>query len=148
MLSALTVAKYVITSSLKQKMPVSNLKLQSILYFIQGEGLAELSLPVFDDEIYTWKCGVNIPQVYFEFASYASEPILRSYDVKIKHYRIKCIIDRVIRKTISKKTWELSEEIKYEHIIYQKYYEKDCNKDMMFIPKDEIEAYFRYWSDR
>ena len=141
MISALTVAKYVITSSLNQKMPVSNLKLQSILYYIQGECLAELSLPAFEDEIYTWKCGVNIPKVYFEFASYTSEPILRSYNVEIKHYRIKIIIDRVVRNTIGKKTWELSQEIICEHLIYQKYYN---NKDMVFIPKDEIEEYFRY----
>ena len=100
MIDVLTVAKYVINSSLRQGKPVTNLKLQSILYYIQGECLAELSLPAFEDEIYTWKCGVNVHKVYFEFASYASEPILRSYNVEIKHYIIKSIIDRVIRNAI------------------------------------------------
>ena len=148
MIDVLTVAKYVINSSLRQGKPVTNLKLQSILYYIQGECLAELSLPAFEDEIYTWKCGVNVPKVYFEFTSYASEPILRSYNVEIKHYRIRCVIDRVIRNTIGRKTWELAQEIIHEHLIYHKYYEKDYNKDMVFIPKDEIEEYFRYWSGR
>ena len=47
MIDVLTVAKYVINSSLRQGKSVTNLKLQSILYYIQGECLAELSLPAF-----------------------------------------------------------------------------------------------------
>lgn len=78
------IAKYVITYSVKDRRPVSNLKLQKLLYFIQGVALVSLNRTAFDDQIEAWPYGPVIPSVYYEYASYGSDPILLNYNIELE----------------------------------------------------------------
>ncbi len=80
MAAALDVAQYVITEALNKGYPVSNLKLQKMLYFIQGVMLVNYGRPAFEDRIEAWQYGPVVPEVYFAYSSYGATPILLNYN--------------------------------------------------------------------
>jgi len=87
--------------------PVTNLRLQKLLYFIQKESLKELRIPAFDDEICAWQYGPVIPDVYYAFSFYADMPII---NVSINLYigeNIVNIIRKVVRNFADTATWKL-----------------------------------------
>lgn len=94
----LSLAKYVINDCYNKGKYINNLKLQKLLYIIQGKCLSKIGIPAFYDEIYAWKCGVIIHSVYFQFASYASEPILTRYKDYERDFFLKETVDEVISK--------------------------------------------------
>ncbi len=46
---------------------ISNLKLQKMLYYLQGFFIAALGRPLFDDPIVAWQYGPVVPRVYHHF---------------------------------------------------------------------------------
>ena len=54
---------------------ISNLKLQKMLYYMQGFHLAFFDTPLFDDEIYAWQYGPVVPSVYNEYKRYNAKAI-------------------------------------------------------------------------
>ena len=46
---------------------ISNLKLQKLLYYMQGFHLAFFETPLFDDDIFAWQYGPVVPEVYFKY---------------------------------------------------------------------------------
>lgn len=80
--SAIDIARYVVNYSWQIKSPISNLKLQKLLYFIQGNFLRNLARPCFYENIEAWKFGPVVPEVYREFRVYGSNDIPRveNYD--------------------------------------------------------------------
>lgn len=54
---------------------ISNLKLQKMLYYMQGFHLAFFDTPLFDDDIVAWQYGPVIPIVYKEYKRYDSKAI-------------------------------------------------------------------------
>ena len=73
----LDIAVYTINYSQYIKHPISNLKLQKLLYFIQGAFLAANGTPCFDEEIEAWSYGPVVPSVYKKFKRYGSNNIPR-----------------------------------------------------------------------
>lgn len=54
---------------------ISNLKLQKLLYYAQGASLALNGHPLFKEDIYAWKHGPVVPEVYYKFNKYGSNSI-------------------------------------------------------------------------
>ena len=134
------IAKYVITQCCQKEKAISNMKLQKVLYFIQGKSFFLLGEPAFEEDIFAYKFGVVIPKIYFEFSTYASEPICRQYkEVNINNLSLESIIDEVIKETINKKSWELLRETIKEGTPYYKFYKEIHNS---IIPKSEIKKFF------
>ena len=79
-MAALDVAQYIINETLNKGYPVSNLKLQKMLYFVQGVMLVNYGRPAFEDRIEAWQYGPVVPEVYFAYSSYGATPILLQYD--------------------------------------------------------------------
>lgn len=46
---------------------ISNLKLQKLLYYMQGFHLASFNTPLFDEDIEAWQYGPVVPSVYAHF---------------------------------------------------------------------------------
>jgi len=46
---------------------ISNLKLQKLLYYVQGFHLAMYDQPLFNEDIYAWQYGPVVPEVYHEY---------------------------------------------------------------------------------
>lgn len=77
MYKVMDVARYVINYSYEIGRPVSNLKLQKILYFIQSDFLANTGLPCFYEEIEAWDFGPVVPDVYYTYKKYGSSIITK-----------------------------------------------------------------------
>lgn len=78
MYDILDVSKYAINYSIQIDKPISNLKLQKVLYYIQAKFLIEKNEPCFEAEIENWRHGPVIPRVYRNFKKYFNS------DIKIK----------------------------------------------------------------
>lgn len=75
MYKAIDVARHIINYLNNSGKTVSNLKLQKLLYFVQGFYLALLDKPCFDDVIEAWDFGPVVPNVYREFKRFGSNSI-------------------------------------------------------------------------
>lgn len=72
---SLIVAEYIVDFSNSNSSPISNLKLQKILYFVQAEFLVSKGEPCFNDKIEAWDFGPVIPKVYRKYKIYGSGDI-------------------------------------------------------------------------
>lgn len=69
------IARYVINRCDEKERPISNSKLQKILYFIQAEFLVNLGKPCFSEEIQAWNFGPVVPEVYQHYRGYGATNI-------------------------------------------------------------------------
>jgi uncharacterized phage-associated protein len=81
---------------------ITHLKLQKLLYFIQGWHLAIYGPPAFEEDIQAWPHGPVVSEVYQKFKTYGWQPI----SLNGKH-----------DFDLSKRTQKLIEEVllKYDH---------------------------------
>lgn len=54
---------------------ISNMKLQKLLYYMQGFHLAYFGTPLFDEEMEAWQYGPVVPSAYEHFSVYKSQGI-------------------------------------------------------------------------
>lgn len=80
MYSAKQVAQYIINKCSVEERPVSNLKLQKLLYFVWIEYRKRTDKKLFDDKIYAWQFGPVVPEVYYDYCAYGGMDIDRRYD--------------------------------------------------------------------
>ena len=73
------VAKYVVNYCTEQGKPVSNLKLQKMLYYLWIDYYKNTNEYLFVEDICAWPFGPVVPSVYFEYCSYAGTPITKKY---------------------------------------------------------------------
>lgn len=66
-MKALDVSKAIISLYPPELEEISNLKLQKLLYYVQGFNLAIFDEPLFDDKIYAWQYGPVVKTVYDEY---------------------------------------------------------------------------------
>ena len=74
-ITALTLANYILKKAQERGISVTNLKLQKILYYVQGYYMARFNHPLFPDEIQAWKFGPVTPNVYYAFSYYGPDPL-------------------------------------------------------------------------
>ena len=122
----LAVANFVIEVAKKKGNPVTNLKLQKILFFLQGYFLSNYGAPLIDGSFSKWKFGPVEQEVYIEFKDYGSAPIENKsvrFDVESLNFYSEEIdvtsaleneIEEFIFKIIKKEAWELV-DLTHEH---------------------------------
>ncbi len=76
--NAVALAKYIVSYCSSKRKPISNLKLQKMLYFMWIDYYKETKTPLFTEAICAWQLGPVIPEVYYEFCSYAGMSITRT----------------------------------------------------------------------
>jgi len=79
MITALTVANNIIARASEEKIQVSPMKLQKLLYFIYKEYLKISGASLFAERFEVWKYGPVLPSVYDEFKEFGVKPINRRY---------------------------------------------------------------------
>lgn len=73
MLPCIDVAKYLLSKGDEEAGDtISNLKLQKLLYYVQGFSLAINDRPMFKEDIYAWQHGPVVPEMYHEFKQYGA----------------------------------------------------------------------------
>lgn len=75
MSNAHDVAKYVIYKYWQNGSIITNLKLQKILYYIQGYSFKKCNEAAYREKIYRWPYGPVVPDVYFEYNQFGAAPI-------------------------------------------------------------------------
>ncbi|MDT7931421.1 Panacea domain-containing protein [Clostridium perfringens] len=110
MYEAIEIAKYIINKCIEWNRPISNLQLQKILYYVQGEYIKSTGgEELFNDRIEAWTYGPVVPSVYYEFNVFSSSNINLLYDVKEIEDRVREIIDPVIESKSLLSAWKLVE---------------------------------------
>lgn len=75
MYHVIEVSQHIINHSIDNGNPVTNLKLQKILYYVQAAFLIEFNKACFDDDFEHWRHGPVIPKVYLEYKKYMDRDI-------------------------------------------------------------------------
>lgn len=128
MYKAMDIAQYVINYAIDLGKPVSNLKLQKLLYYIQAKFLIENNNGCFEDDIENWRHGPVVTNVYDNFKKYGNQDIeeiqtgYRAFEIddefnfsykkkKFKEENIELddreLIKEVVNNLIDKDAWEL-----------------------------------------
>lgn len=137
---ALTIAKYIITETLNKGYPTSNLKLQKLLYFVQGVMLVNYGKSAFEDSIEAWHYGPIVPDVYFSYSSYGATPILLGYDKTTLPDDVKNATDIVISSFLKTSAYALvNETLKKDSPWYKAYHFSEDN----VISNENIFQYFK-----
>jgi uncharacterized phage-associated protein len=112
--TAMDVAKYVISRCQNDNHPITNLQLQKMLYYIQYYFLINFGKPLFDDDFQAWKFGPVIYDVYKEYKIYGALPL--EVDNDYKDYKIeiynkeKELLEYVIKNVGAMYPWRLVEQ--------------------------------------
>lgn len=124
---ALEVAHYILTYCFNAGSPISNLRLQKMLYFVQGEFYKITGEPLFENDISAWQFGPVVPDVYYEYSIYAGTPILETYPTSI-NFNDMSIINNVIKKLTSVPTWKLVDITHKKGTPWYKVFNEDGNR--------------------
>lgn len=139
MYDAMSIAGYIVKKSIEIEHPVDNLKLQKLLYYVQGESYKINDKPLFRDEIHAYLYGPAVKEVYEDYRRNVgadiyyieNEDMLEDIDVKSQ-----LLIDSIIDRYKEVTSWSLYEKVRDEEPF------KDAIR-YDIIPKDVIRKYFR-----
>lgn len=70
------IAKLVIDVCIDEGKPVTNLKLQKILYFLWIDWYGKTGEYLFDDRVEAWYHGPIVPDVYYRYRTFIADPIV------------------------------------------------------------------------
>ena len=85
----LDVANYIVGYCNKSTYQITNLRLQKLLYFVQGDFLACKDIPCFDNKLEAWDFGPVAPDAYYFFRVFSSQPIPTIYSDPVKSWTAK-----------------------------------------------------------
>lgn len=140
-MDAIDVARYIVTKGVEMGYPVSNLKLQKLLYFVQGLCLSAFDKPAFEETIEAWQYGPAIPSVYFEFSLYGPLDINRSFQTEIEDKEIRGVVLFILNKFKDTEAFALVKETHREGSPWEQVYNKEDKH--IKIPSNEIKKYFK-----
>lgn len=106
--SALDISKYVVTKCVNDEIPISNLQLQKILYYIQKKYLRDGDVAFFDS-IQAWQFGPVVPEAYYYFCGNGANPITSIFD-KTLDEGDKKKIDAIVEAKRQLDPWDMVEE--------------------------------------
>ena len=140
MYSAHSIARYIINWCNNHSTRITNLKLQKLLYFLQGEIVKRTGERLIKEDFYAWQLGPVIPEVYNEFSMYSSSTLPKqesniTFDPELEKH-----IDTALSKYANRPAWDLvylshsQDPWKYNHQIFG---------DRAIIPFKSIEDFFK-----
>ena len=153
-LSPMDVARYIIAEFYSKDKEIdegvsegiSNLKLQKLLYFCQAFSLAKLGKPMFSGDIYAWKYGPVVKEVYEAYKEYKNNPLPKPESEKhsiTMSDAYKKVIDKVLQTFGGYSAIRLM-NITHSHKQPWKKFEnkvKQGERDIV-IPQKEIQKYY------
>lgn len=153
------ISLYVVNKSYCLGKPISNLKLQKLLYYIQAAFLVLKNQVCFDANIEAWGSGPVVPEAYEEFKLYGGllipefkkggkAPLLYYFKYNIKYEDLKIIekedrelIDQIIRIFANCSSTYLTQRSTKEAPwieAYKTYYKRISNESIYDYFKDKI----------
>lgn len=108
--NAIDVSNYIIEKCDELKEPITNLKLQKILYYVQAYSLVLLNGKMFREEIRAWPYGPVVKEVYDEFSHCAALPLSKTDNFEIDDVQEREVICKVFIDKIFMDVWDLVEQ--------------------------------------
>ena len=96
MQTAASVARYILRFFQQAEDPISNLKLQKLIYYCQGWHLAIRSAPLFADRLEAWVHGPVQPSVYGAYKHYRWSPITEDVAEVVLAPEERSVVDDVL----------------------------------------------------
>lgn len=104
------VASYVVTKCDNDLMPVSNLKLQKILYYIQKKYMKK-GMEAFAEDFQAWKYGPVVPEIYHYYSYYGGLPLTTVPNDAVDIQEAdRAIIDSIVEEKRLMRPWQLVSE--------------------------------------
>lgn len=120
--------------------PITHLKLQKLLYFVQGEHYKLTGEPFFEDDFEAWRFGPVVPTVYSAFAKYANLEIPKQENEleQLQPTQAKAIVQTIGKygKKSARELVDISHQQSPWKIAYELY------GSGTIIPKENIRSYF------
>ena len=149
--SASLIAYAFVKKGIEDGIPVTQMKLQKLVYFANGIHLAQHGTPLIKEKFQAWKFGPVVRNIYNTFRFYGSEPISDTYWLFLSGDLEKELkkLDSEAQTTISA-TWEslktftaaqLSNWTHKSGSPWEKVFVAEM-KDVI-IPDDDIKEYFK-----
>ena len=140
--SAKDVSLYVIDWGHKHHSEITNLRLQKLLYFIQGENIRANNPRLIEDNFYAWKLGPVIPSVYEEYRIYSSFviPHFVVKELPVFGERDQEVIEYTLEAYSQYSTWDL---VNLTHSQAPWKYSYEIFGNSALIPYESIERYFK-----
>lgn len=136
--SASDIAKYILYKCIVDKLPISNLQLQKILYYIQRYFLQNEKRALFKEEIEAWPFGPVVRDVYYQYCGYGALQItdIEQTNIMLTDFEKK-VIDSIVDEKRRVTPWELVEDTHQQGYAWDMIYKDGLGyKDV--IPKEVI----------
>lgn len=120
--NVIDISKYIIKYCMKKKYNITNLRLQKVLYYVQGYFYRSYDQMAFSQEIVAWTYGPVVPESYYNFCSFGRDELClqenEDYDFSMisqeEKTRINQIVDKcntfsvteLVDKTHSEEPWK------------------------------------------
>lgn len=106
------VARFIVNYSIEIGRPVSNLKLQKLLYFVQVAFVRQYGVPCFEEPIVHWRHGPVVESVYQKYRTYGAENIT---DKELAYFSI--YFDPETMSFVSKRKKYSDDIFQYPHLV-------------------------------
>ena len=146
---ASAVAYELVETAIKNGSPISQMKLQKLLYLAHGIYLAQYDKPLIKESFQAWKYGPVIPSIYDQYKFYGSEPISNTTWLKPFYNNTESIeldnksvslINNVLERTKNISAGQLSNWTHKENSPWYKNFREGVYD--IIIPNKEIKDYF------
>lgn len=145
MYDVFTIADYIVDTCNKNKSVISNLKLQRMLYLIQGKFLAEKGEGCFDEIIQAREFGPVIPEVYRQYRIYGAAQIPSKR--RVEPFNISQVDKMIINNTVNEYA-DYSAFDLYEYILKHQIYNASISNDRKsHISNEELKKIFSMHKD-
>lgn len=142
MIDVMKLAQYILYKCIREEKPISNLQLQKILYFIQGEHLAQKGTPLFDKDFEAWQYGPVIRSVYSKYCGYgASSIVMLNKPCEELDSEICKFVDPIVDRLREENAWSLVEKSHKQGGAWERTFQDGKGRNYV-ISKDEIKKEF------
>ena len=118
-MTAQEVAKYIVSKTIEEGWPITNVELQEILHLVDRRYLNIVGRRIFWDEFEEAGFGPKIPNVYYKYAGFGAGPIDISTEKVVLEKDDQNLIDHVLEEVKGLEPWELAEKVRgWDNIYY------------------------------
>lgn len=134
-------ARYIIARYYENREPLSALKLQKILYYLQGYSLKYLNRPAFDDPIEVWTLGPTVSTVFNKYhrlgekAIYLFQKDRDEATITIRTPSDTHLLDILVKRTLKTSDYELTLKVRKEAPV-------QCTNMDSIIALDYMQSFF------
>lgn len=140
------ISNYIIAKCNQDEKPITNLRLQKILYYVQGYFLKKYHELAFTSDIEAWTYGAVVPDAYFDFCSYSlTEPKsflhLENLDYhldKIENSKDVRLLNKIINSCMAVSVSQLINKIQNE----SPWKESKVDGSRELITREKMQDYF------